>query len=694
MQDLDNKVITNITLFADSSGQNNPQYVYAKQHDANSRYLVAKIVGSGKDIIVTGTAQLNATKPDGTHSYVAGSINKDGTITIELTSNLLAVDGKISCDITIFNSEDEQQTLLTTSTFYILVDESNYDSGAIESTNEFSTVSDVLAQISAERSAAENAAENIKATLITKADGLILDGDKLQLTSDSIPIGDSVVLPTGTSSGTAGEKGEKGDKGEPGEKGADGTSITIESAIESNDDDGYNTVIFSDGNSLRIKNGSKGTTGEKGATGETGATGSDGKSAYQIWLEAGNVGNESTFLASLKGEKGDAGAKGDKGDKGDTGTAGVAGRDGTNGTDGHSPVITAEKSGSVTIIKSDGVTIATINDGEKGEKGDTGASGSDGYTPIKGTDYFTNSDKQEIIDAVIDALSTVAVTVDETNNITLNGDLSDGTYIVSYKNTDGSLSNIGTLTVGDATSEPTLSFFSVSYDDSVAVVAGTELAELNEVVKAVYTDGTQTSALTEGTDYSLSGTLVAGQTNVVTVTGKGTYASLPSVTFNVTVAAESVIPSYTNLVPTSLDPTNLTQVFNTTGYMDGARMSYTLSGGVLYRTDNSGGCCSGFIPFSSGNTFYIKADSITDTNTYTGGIVITRCLTGDTTVVASGATATAISKDTYWSHEKLSDNYYKVVLRHPYNESDGTVGFCVNAGGTGANLIVAKEPIE
>ena len=37
--------------------------------------------------------------------------------------------------------------------------------------------------------------------------------------------------------------------------------------------------------------------------------------------------------------------------------------------------------------------------GEKGEKGDTGASGkdgADGKTPVKGTDYFTQSEKQEL----------------------------------------------------------------------------------------------------------------------------------------------------------------------------------------------------------------------------------------------------------------------------------------------------------
>lgn len=77
----------------------------------------------------------------------------------------------------------------------------------------------------------------------------------------------------------------------------------------------------------------------------------------------------------------------------------------------------------------------------------------------------------------------------------------------------------------------------VTYDNSTPVAAGTALSALNEVVKAQYTNGTQTGALTEGTDYELSGTLTAGQTNTITVTGKGTYAGLAAVTFSVTVKA-------------------------------------------------------------------------------------------------------------------------------------------------------------
>lgn len=47
--------------------------------------------------------------------------------------------------------------------------------------------------------------------------------------------------------------------------------------------------------------------GAVGETGGQGPTGDAGKSAYQVWLEAGNVGTEEDYLNSLKGEKGDSG---------------------------------------------------------------------------------------------------------------------------------------------------------------------------------------------------------------------------------------------------------------------------------------------------------------------------------------------------------------------------------------------------
>lgn len=106
----------------------------------------------------------------------------------------------------------------------------------------------------------------------------------------------------------------------------------------------------------------QGLQGEKGDPGPKGDTGSQG--------EQGEKGDAFTYadfteeqLAALKGPKGDTGAKGDKGDQGPQGEQGNPGEPGAPGTDGHTPVITAEKSGKVTTIKVDGVVVATISDG-------------------------------------------------------------------------------------------------------------------------------------------------------------------------------------------------------------------------------------------------------------------------------------------------------------------------------------------
>lgn len=88
----------------------------------------------------------------------------------------------------------------------------------------------------------------------------------------------------------------------------------------------------------------------------------------------------------------EADLKGDKGDKGDPGSP---------GKDGHSPVVTATKSGKTTTISVDGTAIATVEDGTDGAPG---KNGTDGHTPVKGTDYWTASDKAEIVAEVTAAL--------------------------------------------------------------------------------------------------------------------------------------------------------------------------------------------------------------------------------------------------------------------------------------------------
>lgn len=102
-------------------------------------------------------------------------------------------------------------------------------------------------------------------------------------------------------------------------------------------------------------------------------------------------------------------------------------------------------------------------------------------------------------------------------------------------------------------SAPTLTGLTATYTGGT-VAAGTTLDQLNEVVKATYSDGSTSAALTKGTDYTLSGTLTPGQTNTVTVTGKGTYAGFTT-TFEVTVEAASTPVTYAKMYiyPTDYD---------------------------------------------------------------------------------------------------------------------------------------------
>ena len=60
----------------------------------------------------------------------------------------------------------------------------------------------------------------------------------------------------------------------------------------------------------------------------------------------------------------------------------LKGADGAPGKDGHSPVVTATKSGKATTISVDGAAIATVEDGADGKPG---AAGADGITPTIGS---------------------------------------------------------------------------------------------------------------------------------------------------------------------------------------------------------------------------------------------------------------------------------------------------------------------
>ena len=257
--------------------------------------------------------------------------------------------------------------------------------------------------------------------------------------------------------GPAGGQGLPGVPGEPGQPGKDGTSPTVSvSAIEGGyrititDVNGTKTVDVLNGSDGKDgsngQNGSNGKDGNgiksdvlnadytltltfddgasyttpsiRGAAGASGSNGKDGVSATHSWN--GTVltitSASGTSSADLKGEKGDTGAQGPKGDTGETGPQGPQGDTGPAGPQGEPGADGAKgdkgDKGDPGEQGIQGIQGIQGEKGEKGDKGDTGATGpqgpagADGKTPVKGTDYYTEADKAEMVNSVLSALPT------------------------------------------------------------------------------------------------------------------------------------------------------------------------------------------------------------------------------------------------------------------------------------------------
>ena len=265
----------------------------------------------------------------------------------------------------------------------------------------------------------------------------------------------------------------------------------------------------------------------------------------------------------LKGDTGAQGIQGEKGEKGDKGDQGEPGSTGAAGPQGPK--------------------------GDKGDKGDTGPAGANGYTPVKGTDYFTEADKTELVATVIESLggNPIFGIVDENNNIIVSGNLADGTYFVKYEMEDGSTVDIGDLVLDT----------NVYYTVTNAL---TNCTNSNSATQAV--QGSSYSAtLTADDGYELESVVVTmGGTDISSSAVSGGTISITSVTGNIVitaVATETVVtPTYTNLLPLSVD-TDGNDYVGTNGE-DGYKAGYKISTGSGNESAVNGAYCSGFMPIS------------------------------------------------------------------------------------------------
>ena len=213
------------------------------------------------------------------------------------------------------------------------------------------------------------------------------------------------------------------------------------------------------------------------------------------------------------------------------------------------------------------------------------------------------------------------------------------------------------------------------------------------------TNSNSATTVTEGDTYyatitASSGYVLDGATVVVKMGGTEVTAlyyadgiiNIPDVSGNIeiTITAAVYVPSYTNVLPTAVDPSTKSGVWDGKGYRNGA---YASSAKPYYGTDAA--CwCTGAIAVQPSDIIYVKGATLEGSgherlgafSGATGGCYFCKQYTS----LSGMATVT-----------KLGDKYYKIELDQSYTNY-AYIGYIMfSAQGTGDGVVVTKnEPIE
>lgn len=131
-------------ITVDLSGEMYFNYITAVQGDENSRFVKITILSGGTTFTppAGATAVLRCRKPDGTFVFNDAEINNDGTITAELSENMLAAIGNCRCEVTIYDDGSS----LTTVPFIVKVTAGAVDPD-VESTDEYTALTAALGRV-------------------------------------------------------------------------------------------------------------------------------------------------------------------------------------------------------------------------------------------------------------------------------------------------------------------------------------------------------------------------------------------------------------------------------------------------------------------------------------------------------------------------------------------------------------------
>ena len=214
---------------------NSQAILNAKKGD-NARKIYISLTDGGKpySISVGCTAKLRAKKPDDSVLYNDCTI-QDNVIEYTLTNQTSAYPGNVECEVELIGTDEKK---ITSPRFTIVVDDTIASDAEIESTNEFTALTNAI-----------DACENLNLSVSKVLNTTVINVTKKDGTLESATVFD-------------GEKGEKGDKGDPGDASYDtewktGTSNLSNVTVQYKKNGNLVTVRFSGLPSSSISTGTK-----------------------------------------------------------------------------------------------------------------------------------------------------------------------------------------------------------------------------------------------------------------------------------------------------------------------------------------------------------------------------------------------------------------------------------------------------
>ena len=193
------------------------------------------------------------------------------------------------------------------------------------------------------------------------------------------------------------------------------------------------------------------------------------------------------------------------------------------------------------------------------------------------------------------------------------------------------------------------------------------------------------ATITASSGYVMTGATVQikmGGTDVTDLYYSGGVISIPDVSGNlaITITAAVYVPTYTNVLPTAVDPSTKSGVWDGKGYRNGA---YASSEKPYYGTDSA--CwCTGAIAVEPSDVIYVKGATLEGTGHARLGAF--SGATGGCYFCKEWASLSGMATVT-----KLGDKYYKIVLDTSY-ANYAYIGYIVfSAQGTGDGVVVTKN---